>query len=69
MLREEAYKLVQAHAMSAWETEGDFRKAIEEDPRVARYLDVQQRDYAFSLERQLSNVSSIFSRVFGRVPA
>ncbi len=69
LLREEAYKLVQAHAMYAWETEGDFRKAIEEDPRVAGCLDVRQRDYAFSLERQLANVNSIFGRVFGRVPA
>ena len=69
MLREEAYKLVQTHAMNAWETEGDFRKAIDEDPRVAEHLDVRQRDYAFSLDRQLANVNSIFSRVFGRVPA
>ena len=25
MLREEAYKLVQGHAMAAWEEDGDFR--------------------------------------------
>ena len=29
MLREQAYRIVQAHAMKAWEEEGDFRAAIE----------------------------------------
>ena len=27
MLREKAYRIVQGHAMRAWESEGDFRKA------------------------------------------
>src|SRR5437762_3709797 len=31
MLREQAYRVVQAHAMRAWEEEGDFRAAIEAD--------------------------------------
>ena len=34
MLREQAYRLVQAHAMRAWEEEGDFRAAIEADPEI-----------------------------------
>src|SRR6202035_2422490 len=29
MLREDAYRVVQAHAMQAWEQDGDFRAAIE----------------------------------------
>ena len=33
MLREEAYAVVQRHAMEAWENEGDFRAAIAADPR------------------------------------
>src|SRR5579863_20924 len=32
--REDAYRLVQAHAMQAWDSEGDFRAAIEADPEV-----------------------------------
>ncbi|MEO8661965.1 MAG: adenylosuccinate lyase, partial [Bryobacteraceae bacterium] len=32
MLREKAYKTVQFHAMKSWESEGDFRAAIEADP-------------------------------------
>ncbi len=64
MLREEAYKLVQGHAMRAWESEGDFRRAIEDDPAVRKYLDASKVDHSFSLARHLSNVGTIFARVF-----
>ncbi len=65
MLREQAYRVVQSHAMRAWEEEGDFRKAIEEDADVRAILSPQQIAEAFSLERQLRNVDKIFERVFG----
>ena len=65
MLREEAYRVVQGHAMRAWETEGDFRAAIEADPEIGKFLTPQQIAEAFSLERQLRNVDRIFTRVFG----
>jgi adenylosuccinate lyase len=64
MLREDAYKLVQGHAMQAWRTDGDFRQSIQEDATVARYLSEIQLAHAFSLERQLKNVHAIFDRVF-----
>ena len=41
MLREQAYRVVQAHAMRAWEEEGDFRAAIEADPEIAKVLDAR----------------------------
>ncbi len=31
MLREQAYRLVQSHAMRAWESGGDFREAVQQD--------------------------------------
>jgi len=65
MLREAAYRLVQGHAMRAWDTEGDFRAAIEADPEIRRFLTPEQIAEAFSLERQLRNVDKIFERVFG----
>jgi adenylosuccinate lyase len=65
MLREQAYKLVQAHAMRAWETEGDFRAAIESDEEVLSYLPVEKIRQAFSLDRHLRHVDRIFERVFG----
>src|SRR5271168_3336676 len=36
MLREQAYAIVQKHAMEAWESEGDFRAVIEADPEIAK---------------------------------
>jgi adenylosuccinate lyase len=64
MLREDAYRLVQTHAMHAWRTDGDFRLSIQEDATIARYLDETRLAHAFSLERQLKNVHAIFDRVF-----
>ena len=65
MSREDAYRLVQSHAMHAWETDGDFRAAIESDPEVQRRLKRPQLVEIFSLERQLTNLNRIFNRVFG----
>jgi adenylosuccinate lyase len=65
MLREKAYRVVQAHAMRAWEEDGDFRAAIEADPEVTAVLTPAQIAEAFSMERQLRNVDRIFVRVFG----
>jgi adenylosuccinate lyase len=65
MLREAAYALVQRHAMEAWESDGDFRAAIEADPEVQGYISPEQLKQTFSLERQLRHVDAIFNRVFG----
>jgi adenylosuccinate lyase len=64
MLREEAYRLVQQHAMNAWENESDFRVALEADSRIQQYLTHDQLDNTFSLDRQLRNVDTVFHRVF-----
>ena len=66
MLREEAYRIVQAHAMRAWEEEGDFRAAIEADPQIRAAMTPEQLAESFSLDRQLRNVDRIFERVFGK---
>src|SRR5271155_3661967 len=52
MLREDAYKLVQNHAMKAWEYDQDFRAAIESDPKVTEWLDQQKIEESFSVSRQ-----------------
>ncbi len=64
MLREQAYRLVQAHAMRAWETEGDFRFAVENDPEILSYLPLESIRQAFSVDRYLTSVDRIFDRVF-----
>jgi adenylosuccinate lyase len=69
MLREDAYRVVQTHAMRAWEEEGDFRASIEADPEIRAILGAEQIAQSFSLDRQLRNVRLIFARVFGTDPA
>jgi len=67
MLRETAYKLVQGEAMKAWESDGDFRAAMESHPQVAALLTGEQLANSFSLHRQLAHVDTIFARVFSTV--
>ncbi|HXE14381.1 MAG TPA: adenylosuccinate lyase [Bryobacteraceae bacterium] len=64
MLREEAYRIVQTHAMNAWENDGDFRAAVSADPLIRRHLSERALEQTFSLNRQLRHVDDIFSRVF-----
>ena len=64
MLREDAYRVVQAEAMLAWEGEGDFRAAIENHPEIKTFLTPEQIAWSFSIERQLKNVDAIFARIF-----
>ena len=64
MLREQAYKVVQTHAMRAWESGGDFRAAVESDKEILSYLSLGQIQKAFSVDRYLLHVDRIFARVF-----
>jgi adenylosuccinate lyase len=64
MLREDAYHVVQKHAMRCWEDGGDFRAAIEADPEIAQHLAPSQISEAFSIDRQLRHIDAIFDRVF-----
>jgi adenylosuccinate lyase len=65
MSREDAYRIVQAKAMEAWTTEGDFRKMIETDPEIRKVLNDGEIAAAFDAERHLAHVDDIFERVFG----
>jgi len=69
MPREDAYRLVQAHAMKAWKRELNFRELVMKDKRITRRVPPKQLDRAFSLKRQLRNVDKIFDRVFPQKPA
>lgn len=64
MLREQAYKVVQSHAMRCWEEDGDFRAVIESDREILSFLSLAKIEEAFSTARQLANVERIFMRVF-----
>jgi len=65
MLREDAYRLVQEHAMRAWKQGLNFRELVTKDKKISKRVSPQQLSQAFSLKRQLRNVDKIFERVFG----
>ena len=65
MGREDAYGVVQGHAMEAWKTEGDFQARVSADPEVRRVLGEGEIAEVFRLERYLGHVDAIFRRVFG----
>jgi adenylosuccinate lyase len=69
MSRENAYRLVQAHAMKAWKRELNFHDLVMKDKTITRRVPPKQLDRAFSLKRQLRNVDKIFDRVFPEKPA
>jgi adenylosuccinate lyase len=62
--REDAYRLVQAHAMQAWKEGLDFHQLVLADKEITGRVPRKQIEYAFDLQRQLKNVDKIFARVF-----
>ncbi|HVC53637.1 MAG TPA: adenylosuccinate lyase [Stellaceae bacterium] len=65
MSREDAYRLVQKHAMAAWHGAGRFADLLKADPEIARYLSPEAIDGSFDTAYHLKHVNSIFRRVFG----
>ncbi|MGD0739811.1 MAG: adenylosuccinate lyase [Terracidiphilus sp.] len=65
MLREEAYRLVQSHAMRAWKEDLNFRDEVSRDPAIAKLLSAEKLAKTFDYTRQLGNVDAIFKRVLG----
>ncbi len=63
--REDAYRLVQSHAMRAWKEGLDFHQLVLADKAITDRVPRKQIEYAFDLPRQLKNVDKIFARVFG----
>jgi adenylosuccinate lyase len=65
MQREEAYRLVQGHAMNAWQNDLVFRELVGADPAITGKLSAKKLERTFDLSRQLGNVDAIFERVLG----
>ncbi|MGA2966337.1 MAG: adenylosuccinate lyase [Terriglobales bacterium] len=62
--REDAYRLVQSHAMRAWKEDLDFHELIVNDPEIRGRVPRAKIERAFDLRRQLKNIDKIFARVF-----
>ncbi|HEV2137077.1 MAG TPA: adenylosuccinate lyase [Terracidiphilus sp.] len=65
MMREDAYRLVQSHAMRAWKEDLKFREEVSRDPEITALLTPEKLARTFDYERQLGNVDAIFKRVLG----
>jgi adenylosuccinate lyase len=66
--REDAYRMVQTHAMRSWKEGLNFRQEVLSDKAITTRVPKAQLDRAFDLTRQLKNVDKIFARVFGKKP-
>ena len=62
--REDAYRLVQSHAMRAWKENLNFHDLIVNDPEIGGRVPRAKIERAFDLKRQLKNIDKIFARVF-----
>jgi adenylosuccinate lyase len=60
LARADAYRLVQRHAMQAWDEERDFRALVAADPEIASRVDL---DDVFDLEATVRHVDTVFARL------
>ncbi|MBI2430153.1 MAG: adenylosuccinate lyase [Ignavibacteriales bacterium] len=61
--REDAYRIVQKHAMDVWQSKKNFKDVLRGDAEVASILSVADLDEAFDPQKSLNNVDYIFKRV------
>lgn len=69
--REEAYRLIQKHAMEAWQgidsdAAATFPERVMKDDKICSKLNAAELKEALALEPHLAHVDQIFSRVFGK---
>jgi adenylosuccinate lyase len=67
--RDDAYRLVQRHAMETWDHGGQLRERVLADPELAERLAKEEVDEAFSLEGALRHVDAIFERTLRGGPS
>jgi adenylosuccinate lyase len=65
--REQAYRVVQNHAMHAWKEGLNLRDLVLADKEITSRVPRKQIERAFDLRRQLRNVDKIFARVFRQI--
>ncbi|MDE2179565.1 MAG: adenylosuccinate lyase [candidate division NC10 bacterium] len=61
--REEAYRLVQRHAMKAWESGEPFKLLLLADPEICRHLSPGEVESCFDLGYHFRHLDDIFARV------
>jgi adenylosuccinate lyase len=63
LTREQAYALVQRHAMAAWRGMGSYRELLLADPEVTAHLKPSDFDRLFDPSHYLRHVDAIYRRV------
>jgi adenylosuccinate lyase len=66
--REDAYRMVQGHAMRAWKEGLNFRDLVLHDRSITDRVPAKTIQRAFDLKRQLRHIDAIFARIFGAKP-
>ncbi|MEM7026431.1 MAG: adenylosuccinate lyase, partial [Pseudomonadota bacterium] len=64
--RQEAYEIVQRHAMRAWEHKLSLFDLLRADPDVTAHLNEESLAEFFRLEHHTEHVDHLFERVFGQ---
>ena len=62
--REDAYQLVQKHAMDVWKTGGSYLDRMKSDDEVGQYLTNAELEQLFDTKQHHQHVDTIFTRVF-----
>lgn len=65
MSREDAYAVVQKHAMDAWRGSGDFADLLKKDAKVRRVLSNKELEALFDIGHHTRHLDTLFRRVFG----
>jgi adenylosuccinate lyase len=63
LARDDAYRIVQAAAQTAWDERRPFRALLEQQSEVTSRLDSAKLDELFDYERFLRNVPTVFERL------
>ena len=66
--RADAYRLVQANALRAWDEERDFQELVRTDAAIGAALDAAALDAVFDLDATVANLDSVFDRLDRLVP-
>ena len=63
MKREDAYRIVQSHAMNVWQDGKSFRTVLEADPEVKKFLNAKELEDVFDGTKSVKHVDYVFERL------
>ncbi len=63
MQREDAYRIVQGHAMRVWKEDVHLRDLVGSDPEITAMLSAEELDTCFDVNRGTTHVDMIFDRL------